>query len=61
MKYSKKNRLALIAFLIGIACSLPGCAESYYYHTYHHHSREWYDYHHSPPPPNVNFDLDIRH
>jgi len=61
MKYTKKNMLALVAFLMGLACSLSGCVESNYYHTYHHHSREWYDHHHSPPPPDVNFDLDIRH
>ena len=61
MKYTKKNMLAFIAFLIGLACSLSGCAESYYYRTYHHHSREWYEYHHSPPPQDVNFDLDIHH
>jgi hypothetical protein len=52
--------LSFLVFLLGLACTMSGCAESHYYDTYHHHTREWYDRHHTPPPAGVNFDVEVR-
>ncbi len=60
MKYAKRNILAFLVLMLGLACTMSGCAENHYYNTYHHHTREWYDRHHTPPPAGVNFDVEVR-
>ena len=61
MKYTLRNLLGLAAFIVVVAFSISGCAESHYYNTYHHHSRGWYDSRHMPPPEGVNFDVELHH